>query len=321
VSRKTYSLLQQRLRIRQLRVAVAIAEHGSVLKAAQSLGLTQPATTRSLLDLEDYLGVRIFNRLPRGVSVTRHGEPVLARARRILSEVDRIPDDLALIETGLAQTVIIGVLPSAATGLLPQVLSRFQGEHPEIVVQVVEGRTHELLALLASGKVDLILGQLYEPAVHDSFHREPLYHEPLAILGREGHPIFLRKRIEARQLSAWNFVLPTLSQRIGQDVDRAIHENGIAAQSVSRANSMSMIREMLLATDYLTILSQLTLVGDLIRGSLRGLPIRIVTGPRPGGIILRTSGEVPKSVETLRGVLQTCVSELIETGYLGRYPD
>lgn len=315
---KSYSLLRQRLRIRQLRVAVAVAEQGSIVRASKALGLTQPAATRNLLELEDYLGVRLFDRLPRGVALTRTGELVLARARRILAEVDRIPDDLSLVESGLSETAVIGVLPSAATGLLPRVLSLFAVEHPQIAIQVVEGRTNELLALLAAGKLDLILGRLYEAEGEGGFHRRALYHEPLAILAREGHPLFVSGGADPRRLSAHRMVLPTVTQRIGQDVDRAIRDNAITVRAPAlRVSSMSLIRELILTTDHLAVLSRLTLVGDLIRGDIRVVPCEIRTPPRPGGVILRAGAQAAPSMQALLAVIESCVAELVVTGYLG----
>jgi LysR family transcriptional regulator, pca operon transcriptional activator len=313
---RSFTLLKQRLRMSQLRMAVAIADHGSVLKASRALGVTQPAASRSLLDLEDYLGVRIFDRLARGVALTRYGEAVVARARRVLAEVDRIGEDLTLIETGMLEAMVVGVLPSAATGLMPQVLTRFNAAHPGTTIQIVEGRMHELLALLGSNKIDLIVGRLYEPVIPDSFIREPLYDEPLSLLARYGHPLFNGGRVDAHSLKSQPFVLPTLDQRLGQDVEMAMRSNRLRTEApVLRASSMSMIRELLMTSDRVSILSSLTMIGDLIRGSLRGVPYSIRTEQRPGGIVRRQSGPA-RSVDTLRQIIVGYVEETVTTGYL-----
>ncbi|OYY09164.1 MAG: hypothetical protein B7Y70_10695 [Rhizobiales bacterium 35-68-8] len=317
MSGRSYSLFHQRLRMRQLRVLVAVAEQGSVLKAARMLGMTQPATTRSLLEVEDYLGQRLFDRGPRGMTPNRHGDAVIRRARRVLADLDGIPSDIALLDSGLSEAVTVGVLISASSGLLPRVLSRFGQLHPGILISVVEGRMHDLLAQLAGGQVDLVLGRLYEPPTADDFVREPLYHEPLAIVARAGHPAFLRSDVDAAYLRTAAFVLPTLAQRIGQDVDLAMHENGLKPEAPPvRASSTSFIREMLFATDHLTMLSRLTLVGDLVRGGLRLVPHPIATAPRPGGIILRDGTAIPPAVRALKHVVEACISELVATGFL-----
>ncbi len=108
MSARSYALFHQRLRMRQLRVIVAVAEQGSVLKAARLLGMTQPAATRSVLELEDFLGQRLFDRAPRGMTPTRHGEAVIRRARRVLADLDGIPADIALLDSGLSEAVTCG---------------------------------------------------------------------------------------------------------------------------------------------------------------------------------------------------------------------
>jgi len=312
----TYAMMWQRLRLRQLRVAVAIADHGSVVRAAQVLGLTQPAATRNLLELEDYLDVRLFERLPRGVAATPAGLTVLTRARRILAEVERIPADLALLKAGMVDALVIGVLPSAATGLMPQVLTRFKATHQQTVVELIEGRMQEQLALLAARKIDLVVGRLYEPPNPDSFIRDALFDEPLAILARYGHPLFNENECSAASISAFPFILPTLEQRIGQDVEIALRDGQLRPQEPAlRASSMSMIREVVLTSDSLTVLSGLTMVGDLVRGLVRIVPFPLSKAARPGGLVYRA--DTP-GVEAFRRVLRDYVDDAVALGHLRR---
>jgi LysR family pca operon transcriptional activator len=199
---------------------------------------------------------------------------------------------------------------------MPQVLTRLNAAHPGTTVQIVEGRMHELLALLGSNKIDLIVGRLYEPVIPDSFIREPLYDEPLALLARYGHPLFKDGPVGPRSLKALPFILPTLDQRLGQDVEIALRGGALAFDApILRVSSMSMIRELLLTSDRLSILSSLTMVGDLVRGALRVVPYPIETEPRPGGIVRRPSGP-SRTVDTLRRIILDYVGELAATGYL-----
>jgi LysR family pca operon transcriptional activator len=243
---------------------------------------------------------------------------VLARARRILAEVERIPADLALLKAGLVDSLVIGVLPSAATGLMPQVLSRFREAHKRTVVQLIEGRMQELLALLGAAKVDLVVGRLYEPSTTDSFIRDALFDEPLAILARYGHPLFNEPALSVTSVSAYPFILPTLEQRIGQDVEIALRDVGLRPeQPALRASSMSMIREVLLTSDSLTVLSGLTMVGDLVRGLVRVVPLAMTTAARPGGLVYRAGAAAP-GVDAFRRVLLDYVDDAAALGHLRR---
>src|SRR5690348_16656976 len=103
----------QSLRLRQVRAVLAIAEQGSLLKAARALGTSQPAVTKVLREVEDAVGVPIFDRLPRGVLPNDYGRAFIARARRAPGEIDGVADDIARIADGQAGTIVVGALPSA----------------------------------------------------------------------------------------------------------------------------------------------------------------------------------------------------------------
>ena len=105
----------EKLRLRQLRIVSAVAEHESVLKASRALGMSQPAVTKTLREIEDIVGVAIFDRMPRGVLPNDYGRAFVARARRILAEVGRVGDDIAHVADGSAGTIVVGALPSAAS--------------------------------------------------------------------------------------------------------------------------------------------------------------------------------------------------------------
>ena len=183
--------LDQRLRLPLLRVMDAVATHGSLLKAAAALGVSQPALTKSLRELEDLLQIRLLHRHSRGVEPTAAGMVFVRSARRVLAELRRLDEELDEL-SGPGGTVALGALPVAAAGVLPGALVRLKATHPDVKVRLRQGRTEELLPLLASGELDLIVGRLYEPAVPDGFAREPLWTEPISVLARAGHPMFSR---------------------------------------------------------------------------------------------------------------------------------
>jgi LysR family pca operon transcriptional activator len=181
----------------------------------------------------------------------------------------------------------------AAAGILPAALAALHERHPSIAVRLVQGTTDQLLPALAAGEVDLIVGRLYEPALPDSFLREALYEEPMSVLARIGHPILKRTRIGRADLAAYPLVLPTISQRVGQDIERVLGPLGLAnAARVTRTSSVNLIREMLLTSDTLTIVPRHILAGDIARGAIAVVPLAFAAPRRPAGII-RMPGRKP----------------------------
>jgi LysR family pca operon transcriptional activator len=305
------------LRLRQFRAVLAIAEQGSLLKAARALGTSQPAVTKVLREVEDALGVPIFDRLPRGVLANDYGRAFIARARRALGEIDGVADDIARIADGQAGTIVVGALPSAASGLMPGSLARFRRAHPTMVVRVVHGRSDQLLPQLAAGSLDVVVGRLYEPLTPDDFRREALYDEPISILCRAGHPVLKKRAITAADLTEFDLLLPSLEQRVGQDVERAIAALGLEpARPPLRSTSLSFIREMLLGSDALTVLSRMMLAGDLLRKTVRLVPLAIPPPERPAGLITLRHRRRSPGLDALVATLRLYIRELRAAGHL-----
>jgi len=213
--------LDQRLRLSLLRAVDAVEAQGSLLKASVTLGISQPALTKNLQELEDILQLRLFDRHSREVIPTPQGNMFVGAARRILADLHRLEEDLDEYVSLSSGTVAVGVLPVAAAGVLPGLIARLRTSHPNIKIRLQQGRTTDLVPLLASGELDLIVGRLYEPALPDGFKREALWSEPIAIFARSGHPIF-SERIRVEFLRHYDLVLPTMGQRVGQEIEHLL---------------------------------------------------------------------------------------------------
>ena len=166
--------------------------------------------------------------------------------------------------------------------MLPGALARLKATHPDIKVRLQQGRTEDLLPLLASGELDLIVGRLYAPAVPDGFSREPLWTEPISVLARADHPVFSGAGY-GRGASPVR-PGPAHRQPAGRAGDRApaLALLGLRRRASLRSSSYGFIREMLLATDLLSVMPRLMMVGDLLRGTLRVVPLPIPAPPTAG---------------------------------------
>jgi LysR family pca operon transcriptional activator len=307
--------LDQRLKLPLLRVADALEAHGSLLKASSTLGLGQPALTRSLQELEDIVGQRLFERHARGVRPTEAGGVIIRLARRVLAELRRADEELDLVGSPEGGTVAIGVLPVAAVGVLPGALIRLKQRHPTIQVRLQQGRTEELLPLLAAREVEMVVGRLYPPATPDGFLREALWEEPISVLARADHPILASAGPVTRQaLARHDLVLPTVSQRVGQEIEQLLSLLGLAPAAPTRSSSYGFIREMLLATDCLSVMPRLMMAGDLLRGTLRVVPLPIPAPPRPAGLILPGDPAPSRAASAFLGALREHLAEITAKG-------
>jgi LysR family pca operon transcriptional activator len=307
----TRRYLDQRLKLSLLRVAHALDAHGSLLKASAALGLSQPALSRSLAELEAIVDARLFERHARGVRPTEAGVVLIRLARRILAEIGRAEDALDALGVAGGGTVAVGVLPVAAVGVLPGALIRLKATHPGLKVRLHQGRMEDLLPLLAAREIDLVVGRLYAPAVPDGHARETLWEEPISILARAGHPVFERRGpVTAEILRRFDLALPTVSQRVGQEIDQLLALLGLAPDAALRSSSYGFIREMLLATDHISVMPRSMMVGDLLRGTLRVVPLPVPAPPRPAGLVLPADPPPAPAVAAFIAALRSYAAEL-----------
>ena len=313
--------LDQRLKLPLLRVADALDTHGSLLKASAALGLGLPALTRSLRELEEITGAALFERHPRGVRPTAAGVAVIRVARRVLGELRRMEAELDALGAVGGGSIAVGVLPVAAVGILPGALIALRAGHPGLRVHLHQGRTEELLPLLASRELDLIVGRLYAPAVPDGLQRLPMWEEPIAVLARAGHPLLRRRgAVAAAALAEYEMVLPTVSQRVGQEIEHLLALLGLPQDVPLRSSSYGLIREMLLASDAVSIMPRSMMVGDLLRGALRVVPLPVPAPPRPAGIILPADPPPTEAVSAFVEALRAHLAEIEARGF-GGMPD
>jgi LysR family pca operon transcriptional activator len=307
--------LDQRLRLNLLRAVDAIDTHRGLLKASAAIGISQPALTKSLQELEEILQLRLFDRHARGVHTTAAGAVFVRSARRVLAELHRLEDELDVLLVPGGGTVALGALPVAASGVLPGALIRLKQTHPAIRMRLQQGRTEELLPLLASGEIDLIVGRLYEPPMPDGFEREPLWAEPISILARPGHPLFSAPAVTVEELRRYDLVLPTVTQRVGQEIEGLLATLGLAAAAPLRSSSYGFIREMLHGTDMLSAMPRLMMLGDLLRGTLQVVPLPIAAPDRPAGLILHRARPLPPAGRIFVETLRAYVAELAARGF------
>lgn len=312
--------LDQRLRLQLLRVIDSLETNGSLLKASAALGVTQPALTGSLKDIEELVGTRIFDRHARGVRPTEAGMVVIRSARRILAEIRRTEEDLDLLTNPYGGIAAIGALPVAASGLAPMVITKLRAEHPDFRVRLEEGRTEELLPLLAAGQIDLIVGRFYEAPAPDLFVREELWSDPMAIVARAGHPLLAGGAVDPADLSRFELVLPIAPQRVAAEIETLLRPLGLADTAPISSTSYSFTREVLLSTDAFTIIPPMNLLGDLNRGALGMAALPVPAPLRPAGIITMRDRKLNGAAAAFVDCLHENIHEIVTSGLAAIFP-
>lgn len=219
-------LFDSKLRLRHLQCLVAVASHRSVQKAADALSQTPSAVSKSVSELEEMVGTRLFSRRRAGLQLTAEGETLLASATRAFGALHE--GFLALDQgSSLAKQVNIGVLPTAAAFLLPSAILSMQAEFPHLVVNVHSGLNSELLQRLRARELDLVLGRLPDPAEMYRVSFETLYTEPMILAVRPNHPL-LSTAPDPSQVARYPLVLPLTGTTIRQAAEAFFISSGVA---------------------------------------------------------------------------------------------
>jgi LysR family hydrogen peroxide-inducible transcriptional activator len=182
------SLAPHAASLRQLQYAVAVADARSFRRAAEECGVSQPSLSAQLAQLEDALGVRLFERDRRRVLLTPAGEQLIERARRVLVDADDLVDAARRLSDPLAGSLAIGVIPTISPYLLPVAAPAIQRAHPRLTVRWLEDKTETLARDLHAGRLDAALLAL-EADLGGPLQREVIGRDPFVLATPRSHPL------------------------------------------------------------------------------------------------------------------------------------
>ncbi len=199
--------LLMRLRTRQLVLLDLLGRERHLGRAASAMAISQPAATKLLGQTEDTLGEPLFIRLPRGMEPTACGEVMVRYARQLLSDFGFAREEMLALRAGLSGALRVGSVPGAIPELLAPALVAYKRQHPRVAVSVVVDTSDVMLAQLARGEVDLVLGRLTEGNHDDAFASVPLLGEDQVAVVRASHPLLAQAAVALEDLVQWPWIL------------------------------------------------------------------------------------------------------------------
>lgn len=208
---------------RAIRYVVLAARYGSLTAAAQRIGVTQSAITKSIGDLERRLGFLIFDRTARGVIVTREGRAFIERASRVLDDLDRLMRATHRSDP-FAGPLRIGVGPAVLEWLVLKPVAEMIKRYPQVKIDVRSATFDGMVEQLRNSTVDVALGLDAAWAEQPDFRREPMSVMRTSYFVRHGHPLLKKRQVVRADLAKYDFVAPSISRPYGADI-REIYES------------------------------------------------------------------------------------------------
>lgn len=286
-------LFSQRIRLRHLHTFVAVAQQGTLGRAAETLNLSQPALSKTLNELEQLTGTRLFERGRLGAQLTVPGEQFLTHAVKVLDALNTAGQALNRKEDASADVVRVGALPTAALGILPAAMGRFHQQQKSTSLQVATMNNTMLLAGLKSGEIDLGIGRMSDPELMGGLNYELLFLESLKLVVRPGHPL-LQETITLSRVMEWPVVVSPKGTVPRQNAEALLQSQGCKMPAgCIETLSASLSRQLTVDYDYVWFVPSGAVKEDLRQATLVSLPVPTQSAGEPIGILTRV--DIPLS--------------------------
>lgn len=293
------ALFSQRIRLRHLHTFVAVAQQGTLGRAAETLNLSQPALSKTLNELEQLTGTRLFERGRLGAQLTLVGEQFLTHAVKVLDALNTAGQALVRKEGVNNDVVRIGALPTAALGVLPAVIGQFHQQQKDVTLQVATMNNTMLLAALKSGDIDLGIGRMSDPELMTGLNYELLFLESLKLVVRPDHPI-LHENITLSRVLDWPVVVSPKGTVPRQNAETLLQSQGCKMPAgCIETLSASLSRQLTVDYNYVWFVPSGAVKDDLRRGTLTALPIATQGQGEPIGILTRVDTKLSSGAQTL----------------------
>ena len=261
--------------LRQLRVFAAVAKHSSFVRAAEQLHLTPPAVSMQVKELEREVGLPLFDRAGKAVSLTITGEYLLAHTHRMLSVLKDAEDQVARFKGLTGGRLVIGMV-STAEYFLPRLLAQFRADHPDVLVSLQVGGRERLVGLMQRNEVDLaVMGR---PPKGWPSRAEPFAKHPHVLVTAPGHPFTRIEQVPAAALARESLIVREPGSGTRAALEEYLHEQRLELRPTMEMTSNETIKQAVMAGLGVSLLSLHTIGLELQHGLIAtpevdGLPV------------------------------------------------
>jgi DNA-binding transcriptional LysR family regulator len=230
---------------RLLKYFSVLAEELHYGKAAKRLHISQPPLSRQIMDLEEELGVRLFNRTKRNVELTAYGKYLKGQSDRLFSQLDVIKSHLQMMKNGAVGQIKIGYIGDFMHSIFPAILSALKQEFPKLETTLFESDTESQISGLRSGSLDI--GFVRTPLGVKDLIMKPIHKETFSLILSKSHPLSSRKKIPLKELADEPYIgfSPRCPPPLSQSVMRICNREGFSPRVIHRALQINSIVKLI----------------------------------------------------------------------------
>jgi len=300
-----------------LRYVDQVARSGSIQGAAKELHVAASAVNRQVLQLEEALGVPLFERLPRGMRLTPPGDAIVTLARRWRSDERRVAAEIRQMQGIHQGHVRIAAMDSHSTSVLPQLVARLAADHPRITLGIEIGSSDDAVAALLAGKAELA-------AVFNLSPRRELLalwrsELPLGCIVAPGHALAAQQTVSLQEVCAFPVVLQSKALLIRRYLEAHYHWLFNDARLRVETNSLQLVKMLARQGSHVALTSELDAAPELLDRTLRFIPVRD-KGVEAQTISLAVDAGRPPGpvVKLVAGLLAECIQQRLDEVRAGR---
>ena len=278
--------VRTKLKTRHMFLLIALDEARNMHQAATEANMTQPGASRMLNDIEDLLGVQLFERLPRGVQPTACGQTMISHVRLALAHLAHGQESIATLQAGLSGQVVIGTIIAPALTLVPQAIARAKEEAPGMCIGIEVSTSNDLVLRLKQERLDFLIGRILEQEDERELLYEDINEEHECVVARQGHPILDRPNLSLKDLSNAKWILSPRGSLLRNRFDMIFRRADLdMPANVVETTSMSIVTSLLQQTDFLHVMPMDAARYYVQSGELALVPIEIPCKMESYGII------------------------------------
>jgi DNA-binding transcriptional LysR family regulator len=310
-SSRSDSFIRSRLKARQMIFLVHLDEQRSVLKAAEACGMTQPAASKLLRELEEAFDVRLFDRHARGIEPTWFGEVLVRHARAVLSEISLAQQEIAALKGGLAGQAAIGTVLSPGTSLVPQAIELAKRRRPGLRISVDVDYSRPLVRRLLQGDLDIVIGRVMDCDRAEELQFEPLADEQHAVVAGASHPLATKRTLTLADLVDQAWVLPQPGSVLRDRLISVFVEMGLPPPTnLVETTSVPVITSLLRDSDMVAVMALDVVQPYCQAGVLKVLIPSLVLPLGLFGIITHRNRQVSPGAQVLLAALREAAANL-----------
>lgn len=284
----TAALLLNRLRLRQVALLLEVRALGTLRAAAEQLGMTQPAATNMLHELESALGVRLFEREGRGLRVTPAGEAVIAHFDGLRGSMAALARELDDLRAGGRSSLAVGSILAPSPTLLTRTVVLLKQEQPRLRLSVLTETSDRLIDLLDQGTLDIVIGRVAEGHAHRDYLLRVLEGEPLSVVVGVQHPLAGVRRCTLASLVGQPWVLQPRHSPMREVLEQEFRLHGLdhpqdLVETASILTTIFLIGE----APMVAVVPASLAARYAAKGLVSVLPLRLTNSLEPYGSIVR----------------------------------